>query len=90
MPGAYTEGSTDGAEFIVELQRANQPSEVLFRRWLQPKTVAADRGAQTFDVPLSAAGPGARLTLRTTAGPHNDPSWDWTYVGEIRLQRATK
>lgn len=88
MPGAYTDGNTDGAEIVVELQPAAGAARTIFKRWLQPKTVPADRGTQRFDVTLPAIQAGTRLMIRTLTGPRDDGSWDWTYLADIRLENT--
>ena len=88
MPGAYTDGNTDGAEIAVELQPAAGAAHTIFKRWLQPKTVPADRGMQRFDVTLPAIQAGTRLMIRTLTGPRDDGSWDWTYLADIRLENT--
>ncbi|MEO6003596.1 MAG: hypothetical protein ABIZ04_05630 [Opitutus sp.] len=85
MPGAYLEGNTDGAEFVVELIETGQASKTIYARMVTPKTVVADRGTQTFDIPLPAYQAGSKLKVRTSVGPHHDASWDWTYVAEVRF-----
>jgi len=79
--GAYLTGDTDGAELIVELmQHPGQRPTPLFRRYLQPKTVAADRGTQTAIIALPLVRPGAKLILRSDPGPRGSEAWDWVYV----------
>ncbi|MBS0662184.1 MAG: hypothetical protein JSR48_02895 [Verrucomicrobia bacterium] len=86
VEGAYTEGNTDGADFVVELRHADGRSEELGRRRLRPKSVAADRGPQALTVTLPAPAAGDRLVLRTTAGPGADYAWDWCYVEGLTLK----
>ncbi len=84
--GAYTRGGrTDGAVFVVELVRAGEPPQTLFRRHLQPLARAADRGPQQLDLSLPPLHRGDRLTLRLDAGPAGDPAWDWTYLVSLKL-----
>ena len=85
IAGAYQEGRTDGVEFIVELRSVDGALTPLFKRWLQPKSVEADRGMQKFDVNFENATPGSQLIVRTAAGPANDESWDWSYIANLRL-----
>jgi hypothetical protein len=85
-PGAYTRGGrTDGAVFVVELVRADAPTQTLFRRHLQPRTSAADRGPQQLDLSLPPLHRGDRLTLRIDAGPAGNSAWDWTYLASLKL-----
>ncbi len=81
MEGSYTHGAkTDGAEFIVECLRPDGSVETVFRRWLQPLTVPADRGDQTMHARLPPQPAGTRLRLRITVGPNGDNAWDWVYL----------
>lgn len=85
-PGAYSRGGrTDGAVFVVELMRPGEPPQTLFRRHLQPRTRATDRGPQQLDLPLPSLHRGDRLTLRIDAGPAGDPAWDWAYLASLKL-----
>jgi hypothetical protein len=87
MPGAYTAGgNTDGAAFVVELARPNQPKEVLFRRDLRPVQQEGDRGRLHADVAIPVLGPADRLIVRTEIGPNGDASWDWTYLSNFILE----
>lgn len=87
MPGAYSGGgNTDGGAFIVELARPNQPKEVLFRKELRPVQQAEDRGRHHAEIPLPTLGPADRLIVRTDPGPHDERSWDWTYLANFVLQ----
>ncbi|MES1194905.1 MAG: hypothetical protein ABUL65_03350, partial [Opitutus sp.] len=84
LPGAYTGvGRTPGADYIVELARAGQPAREIFRRPLQPLTVAGDRGTQTVTIDLPAVAAGDVLTLRTAPAPGGSASWGWTYVSRL-------
>ncbi len=86
LEGAYTQGDTDGADFVVELRRADGRTEELYRRQLRPKTEAADRGLQTMSVSLPAHAAGDHLVVRTTAGPAGNNSWDWCYLDGLILK----
>ncbi|GAB1487931.1 hypothetical protein MASR2M8_03730 [Opitutaceae bacterium] len=84
LPGAYTgNGSTPGADFIVELERANEPKRELWRRTLRPREQASDRGRQSAWIDLPAAQPGDRLVLRTRPPANGNESWGWTYFSRI-------
>lgn len=76
--------STDGVEFIIDWLTADGRTTRLFTRYLQPVSVAADRGFQELDLPLPAGG--GRLVLRTNAGPNNDLSCDWSYWTGLRFE----
>jgi hypothetical protein len=87
MPGAYSNGgNTDGGAFVVELARPNQPKEVLFRKDLRPVQQAEDQGGHHAQISLPPLGPADRLIVRTESGPHNEQSWDWTYLANFVLQ----
>jgi hypothetical protein len=77
------ENATDGAEFIVEWIDAKEQTRTLFKRYLKPRDVPADRGEQTFKIDLPI-GPG-RLLMRTTAGPANNIAFDWTYWTDVKF-----
>jgi hypothetical protein len=74
---------TDGAEFILEWAANSGGATRLFYRLLQPATVEADRGFQSFDVELPKGG--GRLILRTTPGPANDRSFDWAFWTDVKF-----
>lgn len=87
VPGAYTgEGSTDGAVYLVELARPNQPREVLFQRHLRPRSEGGDQGLQTAEIALPPLGVADRLILRTDPGPDRNNAWDWTILARVTLQ----
>ncbi|HET7536354.1 MAG TPA: hypothetical protein VFJ90_07865, partial [Candidatus Didemnitutus sp.] len=87
LPGAYTgEGATDGAVFLVELHRPNQPVETLLRRPLEPRRREGDRGLQHADLPLNKLGPADRLIVTIDPGPARSNAWDWTYITHFELQ----
>src|SRR5690606_1075793 len=86
IAGAYTEGHTDGADFIVELQSPGESRREIYRVGLHPKSVEADRGSRALRVELPAVPPGSHLYLRIDPGPNNDRSWDWTYVADVRFE----
>ena len=81
LEGSYSHGGrTDGVEFIAECLRPDGSVETVFRRWLQPLTVPADRGDQVMHAPLPARPAGSRLRLRVTVGPNGNNAWDWAYM----------
>jgi hypothetical protein len=85
-PGAYIHGGrTDGAGFVVELMRPGEAPRTLFRRDLQPRASAADRGPQQLDLSLPPLQRGDRLTVRIDAGAAGNSAWDWTYIASLRL-----
>lgn len=87
VDGSYLRGETDGVGFSVELEPADGgPSQRIFRRLLQPRTVTSDRGDQPMVVPLPPHGPDSRLHLRIDPGPGDNASWDWAYVSELSFR----
>jgi hypothetical protein len=87
MPGAYTgEGATDGARFVVELARPNQPRETVFQRQLAPRARPEDQGRQHAAITLPKLGPADHLILTIDPGPTGNNAWDWTYVTNFVLQ----
>lgn len=87
MPGAYSAGgNTDGGAFVVELARPNQPKEILFRQDLRPVQQPEDQGQHHAQIALPPLGAADRLVVRTEPGPHDERSWDWTYLANFVLQ----
>lgn len=85
LPGTYTDGgNTDGAEFLVLWSNGGERIE-LFRRYLDPVRLAADRGLHHFDVALPRQ-PGGRLFLRVNSGPQGNFAWDWTAWTGIEIE----
>lgn len=81
VEAAYTTGQTDGAEFVIEADIPGAGKTVLWRRALDPRGVASDRGIHPFEIALPAGV--SRLTLRTLPGKRNE--WDWTYWSALRF-----
>jgi hypothetical protein len=78
-------GMSDGVEFVI-IQRSPEGVErTLFQRFLNPHAVAADRGRQVLDVPLTPPGTG-ELFFRTLPGPNNNASYDWCYWGQLKIR----
>lgn len=87
MPGAYTgDGHTDGAEYIVELVTPAGTVKPVYRRTLNPRDVANDRGFQNFSIDLPPHADGSKLVVRTDPGTAGDGSWDWTYVSDVAIR----
>jgi hypothetical protein len=86
IPGAYLDGNTDGADFVVELHRSGQSSQELHRLGLHPKSVLADRQQHELRVNLPATAPGTLLSIRVDPGPRGDLSWDWTYIANVHFE----
>ncbi len=85
LPGAYSKGgNTDGAEFVVTWVNGADSVE-LFRRFLNPVRVAADRGTQQFKVDLGKLR-GGRLFLRIEPGTVGNYAWDWTFWSGIEIK----
>jgi len=81
LPSAFAR--TNGASFIVELR---EPSgQVLLRRHrhLDPQHEPADRRPQSLNINLPEAPTGSQLTL--TIDPEGNNAFDWTYIGQLRL-----
>lgn len=85
LEGAHTNGgATDGARYLVELQREGAAPRILFEHRLDPLANVDDRGRQSADLMLPAGiQPGDRLVLRIDAGKND--SWDWTYIASLSL-----
>jgi hypothetical protein len=87
--GAYTDdGRTDGATFIVELKRTDQPSRTLFSRRLDPAKVEADRGRLHGDMALPPIQKGDQLVMRIDA--HESTGWDWTYFTHLQIEESPR
>ncbi len=85
--GAYTspDGHTDGVTFILELIDDQQTIHPLFSRTLTPFNHPEHRGEQSTRIELPAHLSGT-LVLRTAAGPQNDASWDWAWIGAVQAE----
>jgi hypothetical protein len=85
--GAYADpkNSTDGAVFTVVLVSPDGARKELFRRTLNPRDLAADRGKQTFalELPLALT---ASIEISTTPGASNSNAFDWTYWSDLLLE----
>jgi hypothetical protein len=85
IASAYTgDHSTDGVEFAVEYFPASGEPVVLWRRHLEPGTVAADRGLQKFTVALPQPA-GGRIVLRTQNLPGHTAAWDWSFWTDLKF-----
>ncbi len=85
-------GTTDGAGFTVAWRGAEGDEILLWTRLLDPRAREADRGAVEFQARVAAESTrrGGRVILRTSAGPANDPSWDWTSWSGVRVERVAE
>ena len=81
---AYTGGgTTDGAEFVATLVRADGTTEILLKQTLTPLTRPTDRGLRELDVHFPPAS-GARLLLETRY-PTGSNGWDWTLWSDLKV-----
>lgn len=87
-PKSYTEGVTDGAEFIAELRMPGQPPLQVFHRMLDPLHAPQDRGTLTTEIDLPPYPPGTVLVVRTTSGKNGNNGWDWVYFKELRFAHS--
>jgi hypothetical protein len=87
-PKAYTEGATDGAEFIAELRMPGQPPLQVFHRLLEPRLQPGDRGPLSAEVDLSPFPADTVLVVRTTAGKRGNNAWDWVYLSGLRIAHS--
>ena len=87
-PKAYTEGVTDGAEFIAELRMPGQPPLQVFHRLLDPTRQPGDRGPLSGEVDLPPFPADTLLAVRTTAGKRGNNAWDWIYLGGLRFAHS--
>ena len=85
LAGAYAgDNNTNGADFVITWSDGKDAVEI-YRRFLNPKHVPADRGLIKFQVDLKPY-IGGRLYLRTLPGPYNDMGWDWTAWSKINIK----
>ena len=87
-PRAYTEGTTNGADFIIELHSEGHPPRQIFRDHIDPIRHPADRVELIARATLPALSNGTKFVVRTEAGEFNDAAWDWVYVGRVRFLRS--
>jgi len=88
-PAAYEQGTTNGAEFILDLV-GPQGTRPIWRRFLDPRKMPSDRGRQSARVPLPPFPPGSKLVLRTDPGPFGDTAWDWVYLAYMDFERGPR
>jgi hypothetical protein len=90
ISGAYENGgTTQGADFLVEVVRENQPPLEILRRSLHPLTNPADRGLQSARVILPtdfSEGDRLRLATRPTRG--GNENWGWTYFARVVIEQS--
>lgn len=82
--GAYTNGNaTDGVRVSVAV-KSGPTTTVVGERFLNPTSVAADRGPQALDLALPAVTRNSQLIV--TIDPGGSSSWDWTYLSGLTLE----
>lgn len=86
VPGAYTEGQTDGADYVIELVAADGTITEVGRRPLRPIDRPADRGIQSFSFELPGHVAASLVRVRIDPGPDGNDAWDWTYLANLRLE----
>ncbi len=87
LPGAYTRTDpTEGVEFVVECVAPTGARTIIWRRFLDPARVAADRGMQQLSVDLPIDVDGSALELRTTILPGHNSNCDWSYWTAVSVQ----
>jgi hypothetical protein len=87
-PRAYTEGHSNGADLIVELEAPGHPASPLLRRRLDPAREKADRGMLTAHIALPPFVAGTRIIVRTEPGEYGDQAWDWVFLAALRTTQV--
>lgn len=87
-PEAYLRGSTNGADLVIELARADGGVQPLQAHRLDPRRRPEDRGLQEAAVPLPPLRAGDRLRVRALPGENEDAAWDWVFVTSPRFARS--
>jgi hypothetical protein len=88
LKGTYspeTEFPTDGVEFSVVILDKNGQESVLFKRFLNPRLVAQDRGLQNFMISSFETKNNADLVLHTHPGAANNTNSDWSFWNAIKI-----
>lgn len=75
----------DGVEFRVLAIFPDGREEVLFAQWLDPHANPSDRGEKKREIDLTGMNP-QDIALETLKGPKDDPSWDWSYWSEFKVE----
>ena len=82
---AFTRGNaSDGFEIAITDQRAGDETLILLQRVLDPMHRAEDRGIQRIKVPV-VGGASRDLRVQLLPGPAKNASYDWVYLGHVRL-----
>jgi hypothetical protein len=82
---AYIKGTTDGAEFRIELLTDQGTNRLLHSELLQPKTNPNDQGLHSFNLELPPE-PHANILLKVLPGPRNDSAWDLACWAQIEIK----
>jgi MFS family permease len=88
LKGMYspeTKFPTDGVEFSAIIQNKNGQESVLFKRFLNPRLLAQDRGLQNFIISSFETENNAELVLRTHPGAANNTNSDWSFWNAIKI-----
>ncbi|OAD22441.1 glycosyl transferase family protein [Candidatus Thiomargarita nelsonii] len=89
LKGAYSADNkypTDGVEFSALLHKKNGHALILFKRFLNPQVVEADRGLQNTTVSFEIE-KDAELVLRTHPGAANNTQCDWSFWNAVQINR---
>ncbi|MDM8562761.1 hypothetical protein QUF54_05345, partial [Candidatus Marithioploca araucensis] len=82
LKGAYSAKNkhpTDGVEFSAVIQKNHGEELILFKQFLNPRVVKADRGLQTITTVSFEIEKNAELILRTHPGISNNMQSDWSF-----------
>jgi hypothetical protein len=86
LDDAWASGCTDGANFVVLTRDQAGAIREWTRRELLPGIREADREIQELDLKIELSTP-FQLFLRTTNGGAGNAACDWTYWGDMRVER---
>lgn len=87
LPGAYSDGGgTDGVGYTFTVVQPDGVRRTIGRRILDPGRLLEDRGPQFVHFPLPALPAGSQLVIVTDAGPHDNRSWDHSYVAAVSFR----
>lgn len=88
-PGAYENvpesDASDGVELKLSLIRAGGAEQVIFSRHVNPRDNPEDRGVVPISVYFEMP-EAAELRLSVEAGPHDNASRDWAFLGKLSIQ----
>ena len=77
--------ASDGFELRVSRLQPDGGLRPLYSRVLNPRDNAADRGEHHADIAL-LPGAAGDLVVETLPGPHRNLSFDWAFLGNIRIE----